>query len=582
MERLMDTDVRHRIVMVGLGALSGICLYLLFELLEGGQLPERAILASVVFAAVFFAALLSLAGPMKIVPSALGAVVLALCVAGLVVLTSLRFETVEDMFDGPFHFMAGFAISAITLPFLIGLAGAGWRDYPTLFDGAWGVVVRAAAAGVFTGIVWGVIFLSDQLLQVVGLDVISQLLDIDMVPWIITGATYGLALAVVHELRAYVSPHLILRLLRLLVPVVLVVMAVFIVALPFRGLSEVFDTLSAGATMLAMVGAGVTLVSVTIDKDDAQATGSAWLAQAARALAAILVIPAALGCYAVWLRVAEYGWTPERLFAALAAGIGLIYGLIYLMAVVRGTGWMARVRQANIGMAGLVVLVAALWLTPMLNAERISANSQAARFAAGEMEISEISPWEYGDWGKPGEAFLATLRAKAAEPGQAALAAQLESGGYGDPAVEPAAQLALMDIVKETMPLQPGGATAVRDRILAGVSPYELEVWRDACARTMPNGNPGCVMVVADLISNYPGDEAIVYQFNDPTFGSVQGFALDGNVVQWKVVYAGDQADFQSRPMEVITALQAGPPTLTPVTTYELTVGGIGLRMDPW
>jgi hypothetical protein len=579
----MDVDVRQRMLMAGLGVVSAVCLYLLFKLLEGGQLPERLALVLVVFATVFFAALLSLGGPMRIGLSALGAAVLAVAVAGLMLLASFRFAAIEGLFDAPYHVMAAFAISAITLPFLIGLAGAGWRDYPTLFDGAWGVVVRAAAAGIFTGIVWGVIFLSDALLQVAGLAVIWTLLEIEVVPWIITGGTYGLALAVVHELRAYVSPHLILRLLRLLVPVVLVVMAVFIVALPFRGLSEVFDTLSAGATMLAMVGAGVTLVSVTIDRDDGQATGSAWLAQAARALAGILVIPAALACYAVWLRVAEYGWTPERLFAAAAAGVALVYGVVYLASVARGGGWMARLRQANIGMAGLVVLIAALWLTPVLNAERISAQSQSARFASGAMGMGELQPWTYEQWGKPGAAFLAELKAKAAEPGQEALAEQLALGRYDTPPTDGLVREEIVALLRAEMPLQPPGATATRDAVLASATVYDLETWRNACRTRLPDGKPGCVMVAADLLPDAPGEEVFVYLYSDQSYGWMQGFArVDGTYQVRQMTEHNPVGAFESQPARIIATLQTTPLTIRPVALNEVTVGEIGLRMGQW
>jgi Domain of unknown function (DUF4153) len=364
---------------------------------------------------------------------------------------------------------------------------------------------------------------------------------------------------------------------------VLLVMAVFIVALPFRGLSAVFDQLSAGATMLAMVAAGVTLVSVTIDRDDGQATGSAWLAQAARALAAILVIPAGLACYAVWLRVGDYGWTPERLFAACGAGIALVYALVYLASVLRGAGWMARLRQANIGMAGLVVLVAALWLTPVLNAERISAQSQAARFASGALATDELQPWTYADWGKPGAAFLAELKVKAGEPGQEALAAQLELGRYDTPPTEGIALEELAETLRTEMPLQPSGATVTRDAVLAAVSAYDLETWRNACRTRLPGGQPGCVMVVADLLPDIPGDEAFVYLYSDPSYGWMQGFAqVDGTYQMRPVNYHNPSGAFEVRPVDIIGALQVAPPRITPVTTNAVTVGEIGLRMGDW
>ena len=48
-------------------------------------------------------------------------------------------------------------------------ARTSWRDYPALFLEAWSVVLRGAAAGGFTGLVWLVIYLSDEVLRIVRL-----------------------------------------------------------------------------------------------------------------------------------------------------------------------------------------------------------------------------------------------------------------------------------------------------------------------------------------------------------------------------------------------------------------------------
>lgn len=579
----MDTDVRQRVMMAGLGALSGICLYLLFELLDADALPDRAALALVVFATVFVTALLSLAGPLGLRRAAFGAAELGVMVAGLVSLAGLRFARVDELANGPFHVAAALAICIIALPFLIARDGAGWRNYPVLFDAAWGILVRTVAAMVFTGIVWGVIFLSDQLLLIVGLTVISDLLEQALAPWLITGISYGLGLAVAHELRAYVSAHLILRLLRLLVPVVLVVTVVFIVALPVQGLSAVFDTLSAGATMLAMVGAGVTLVSVTIDRVDAEATGSVWLAHATRALAVILLIPAALAVYAVWLRVGQYGWTPARLFAALTAGIGLIYALGYAGAALRGQGWMGRVRQVNIGMAGLTALVAALWLTPALNAERMSANSQTARFAAGTLTVAQITPWDYRRWGKPGADLLAAMQAKAGEPGHEGLAELLSQDGTAVQIEQVRADM--LAALKAEMPLQPATATAtaLRDAILAAQADYDLATWLASCRRTMPNGARGCVMVVADMLPDIAGDEAILLQYLEGSYGNYQGFHFQDGTLLWRNVTSTDLGvDITGNPGDLIAGLQGGAPKVAPVAMNQITTGRFGLMFSPW
>lgn len=65
-------------------------------------------------------------------------------------------------------------------------------------------------------------------------------------------------------------------------------------------------------------------------------------------MAGVTIFPAWLGVWAVWLRVAQYGWTPERLLALCGAILCLGYGALYLLAAFRRTGWQDRVRQANL------------------------------------------------------------------------------------------------------------------------------------------------------------------------------------------------------------------------------------------
>ena len=94
--------------------------------------------------------------------------------------------------------------------------------------------------------------------------VIEALIDIDPARPVITGAIFGLAIVVTYELSDMISPQLILRLLRLLLPMITVVVAVFVIALPFRGLSNLFGSLSAGAVMIGMAITATSLVSAAI------------------------------------------------------------------------------------------------------------------------------------------------------------------------------------------------------------------------------------------------------------------------------------------------------------------------------
>ncbi|HLQ19611.1 MAG TPA: DUF4153 domain-containing protein, partial [Tabrizicola sp.] len=405
----MTGQIAARIRLALAGALGGAALWAVIEASDRGWLADYPALVLIAALATGFAALMAMAGPIglgRAVPRALG---LGVVVGALVWLTALRYEGPDGFLFGAIPMLAAFTVAALPVPFLIAQVRSRWNDYPVLFLEAWFIVLRFAAAGAFTGLVWLVIFLSDEMLKIVGIRVIGDLLDHELVALTLGGAIFGLGMAVIHDLAEQLSPYVVLRVFRLFLPLVLLVMVVFLVALPFRGLEGLVSGLSPATLLLTMVAGGVALVSIAIDQADADATQSPLLIRCAQGLALILPLVAGLALWAIWIRVADRGWSPERLFIVLVAGIGLVYGLVYAASVLRGGGWMERIRQGNIRIALGIVAVAALWLTPVLNAERISAASQLSRF---EVEgIEALDPAALRSWGKPGADAIATLEA---------------------------------------------------------------------------------------------------------------------------------------------------------------------------
>lgn len=578
----MDRTTLQRGQMALIGALAGLSFYLLSEILDTELLGDRAFLALVTFATTFFTGLLAMAGPLSIPRAVVSAAALAAVTMLLFMWASFRFDDLDTYFFGPFPVLATAIIATVPLPFVIAAAGPGWRDYPALFSAAWTIVVRYAAAWTFVGVVWGVIFLSDLLLSIVGLNVIEDLIDIALVPFVVTGLTLGLALAVVQEFKDYVSPFLILRLLRLLLPAVLVVMIVFVVALPIQGLSGLFGELSVAAILLAMTAGSATLITTAIDQSDAEATQSRFLAGATQALALILPIPAGLAAFSVWLRIDQYGLTPDRIFAALMALLALGYGLLYAVAVMRRAGWMARIRQGNVCMALAGLAAAVLWLTPILNAERISANSLIARYLSGATPLAALDAAQLSGWGFAGVSARAKLDTMAKEPGQEALAAALASATTPLPVeidADPAKSLANLIAV---LPLQPATATADRDRLLAGLQSYDLESWLAACRTAMPDGKPGCVMVIADFSQLYPGPEAMVVLRGAGDAMRYEALVQFGTSVERRSMSTlQGYLPYAAGGAKVIADMQAAPPVLTPVPLSQITVGGQGIMIFP-
>jgi hypothetical protein len=572
----------RRMVMTAIGALAGLAAWFLVEVLPQQPLGDRLQLFVTAAAGGFFAGLLAISGALPLARAALTAAAAALPAALLLTWASLRYAEVEAFLNAG-HGPAAFAlIVALSLPFgvVAQRPGEGWRSYPALFRQSWDIAVRYAAAWIFVGAFWAVLFLSDALFSLVGLDVIQRLIDIGWVPPVLTGAVLGMALAVVAELADYISPFLILRLLRLLLPVVLVVTAVFLAALPLRGLSELFGGLSAAAVLLAMALGIATLIAATIDREDAEAAGSKVLRLSARFLALALPLLTGLALYAVLIRTADYGWTPDRIAAACSATIGMGYGVLYTLAVLRRSGWMERIRQANIAMALAVLGLAVLWLTPLLNAERLSARDQLVRIASGEVSAEEADLWFLGrELGRPGEAALAELAEGAGEAMAERLALLERADDRFDfeeagPRPEgPAEGEDPRETILARATVQPEGRTLTAE-LLAGAYLGDLRAWSEACAETTAAGNPGCAVVFADLVPGTAGEEALIFWLSA---GGVAVAPADGGLAVPRFA-RGSPASLTP---EVLDRLAAGAFTLAPARLQALDLGAAEILLLP-
>jgi len=312
-----------------------------------------------------------------------------------------------------------------------------------------------------------------------------------------------LALSVLHEVRARVSPFVLLRLLRLLVPVVLGVAGLFAVALGLRGFGSLPGGLSPAATLLAMCAAGITLVTVALDRTPDDEVSTPLLRRATRLLALLLPVLAGAAALAIWQRVAVYGWTPERLAAALAAGWVLACAVVFAAMAARGGPWMARIRAANVPLALGLAGIGLLWLTPLIHAEKFSTRSQVARVLSGQTPVETAPVWDLTrDWGRAGRQGAERLRAAVDFPAHAALSARLdeaaarETRGAFDMAGDRAVRAARAARLAARLPVLPAGET-VPAEAWARLDRFSLDRVIEGCDRALPDGRPGCLLIVA-------------------------------------------------------------------------------------
>ncbi|MDQ2092261.1 hypothetical protein [Marimonas arenosa] len=529
-----------RAAMALLGGAAGLALYVFVDVLPDRLDDLRWLLFGAALVMGAFIVVLALTGPVRLIRAISGALAVAAPAAVLLLWASFRYPRMEGFLDAGHGVLAWGAILFLGTPFVAAAlqSPGGWRDYERLFDNAWTIVVRYAAAWLFVALFWAVVMLSDQLLQLVGLDVIEQLLRVDPVPYALSGLVLGLALAVIYELRDYVSPFLIHRLLRLLLPMFLPVVAVFILALPVRGLGGLFGSFSAAATLMGVAIAGITLISTALDRSDADAAQAPVMVWAARIFSLALPILSGLAIYAVWLRVAQYGWTPPRLMAALSGAFLMVYGLLYAALVLRGGEfWMARIREANRLMAMALVAVSMLWLTPVLNAEKVAARSQFERALTIMDSPQTMALWELAQgWGHAGTDALVSLEAEAKAVGADTVLAAIGRARTAGSRYAYDRQIDAGDLaphiaeLARLMPLRPEGAT-LPENAFSGLPAPIIDLWLKSCRTRLRDGRAGCVLVLGDFRPGLGVPNGYVLLNRGGRFVDIAGVALrDGRL----------------------------------------------------
>ncbi|MEQ8441190.1 MAG: DUF4153 domain-containing protein [Alphaproteobacteria bacterium] len=496
-----------------IGATAGLSLWFCFSELPYYVDSERLLAFLAAFLMILFSSILLMTGPLALMRAAAAGAALALIGAALFLWASFRFVALDDFMETGHSAVALGLLSLITLPFLVTaqLPGTDWRDYDRLFDQAWSMFVRGVIGAMFSGLFWMILVASDALLSLVGIIVIATLMEQEWFAAGFTGATFGLALGVLNEQQRIVSTvrGLALRLLRLLLPVVSVVGAVFVIMLPIRGLDQVFGDLSAAGTLIAMAMVGISLVAAAVDGTDEAAAASRVMSGSARLMCVIVPVIAGLALYALWIRVSDYGWTPERITGVVAAGTLCGYGLWHIASLARGGAWRGLIRTGNTIMALTVIGLSALLLTPVLNPERISANDQVDRFEAGLSTANELPLWDlWSNWGTAGSAAWERLETMEGHPQQALLNRLMREAVQDDATAMPELNTDMLDL-RAALPAYPEGVQ-IPDGYIEAVPEYYVTEIHAACGTRTSAQHVLCAAVVGDFSDDLEGMEVIL------------------------------------------------------------------------
>lgn len=435
--------------------------------------------------------------------------------------------------------------------------------YVSVYDHAWTNIVLWGACWVFVGITFALAFLLSELFYLIKLEFLKELLQEDWFLRGLVGLAFGGALGILREQAQIVRllQRVVLTVLSVLAPVLAVGLIVFVLALPFTGLAPLWEAGSATGILLACVVGSLILANSVIGNAPGEERKFPLLRYGAMGLALVMLPLAIIAAVAIGLRIGQYGYTPERLWALTFVILACAYGLAYLVSLVRGRlDWAAKVRPANLNLAFGTCAIALLLATPVVSFNSIATRDQVGRLESGKLGADKFD-WRAlaFEFGEPGRKALERLKASA----NAGIRERAVQAGKAEHSFE----VAEAGVSRE--------ATAAKLRVLpAGSAPLAPELL-DLLGRQCADG--GCTVIVIE-----PGKQVAFLRNN--CFDAGRSWSCsDANgaqLVDGKWQDANDRARAMARDESrdgakaQAEAYAAGQVEIRPVTRKQVFVGG--------
>jgi hypothetical protein len=272
-----------------------------------------------------------------------------------------------------------------------------WRfPYRRLHSHAWTDAVIGASALFFVGVVFLLAWLIAGLFNLIGIEAIRKLLQKDWFEWLLAGFAFGSAVGLLRERDRLVATlqRLVMVVFSVLAPVLAVSLAGFLASIPFTGLGKFWNSwVPATPTLLAAGAGAILLANAVIGDGREERSSNKVLHWSALVLVAVVLPLAGLAALSMQIRIAEYGWTPERIWGVVAVLVAIAYGLAAWWSIWRGRfNFDDPLRPLQVKMAIGLCGVALLLALPILDFGAISARSQLARLESGK-----VTPAKF-DW----------------------------------------------------------------------------------------------------------------------------------------------------------------------------------------
>ena len=260
-------------------------------------------------------------------------------------------------------------------------------SYTRYFDISWNLGVQVALALLFVGALWLLLWLGASLFELIKINVLKELIQKRWFDFPVTtmALAYSLNLTDVRVNLVTGARTLTLTLLSWLLPVMTTFAVLFVAALPFVGLELLWATRHAATILLSSTAALVVLVNAAYREGEPNAEVPQVL-RMFRWVAALVIAPlTGLAGYAIWLRVSQYGWSQERVFAAACLIVAACYAIGYALAAIISQFSLKPVERTNVFTAVITVGLLLALLSSIADPYRVSVADQISRLKSGKI-----------------------------------------------------------------------------------------------------------------------------------------------------------------------------------------------------
>ncbi len=396
------------LILLGLGALAGLLVYFLLGIGKGEEVTGDPLrLGAAAFFVVGGIALALTLERLRWTWSA-GFAAAAGVAVGLV--TAFNGDPDKWISNQGWRFAASLLAVAIAVPIFQALRDSGGRrlEPRSALDHAWTDAILWALACAFLLAVWLLLVLLGGLFGLIGIDSVKDLI---LKPWfmlMLCGGTLGASIALLRDRDSVIG--LIHRSARttlsVLAPFLGIGLLLFVAALAFTGLQPLWrETEATTPILLACILAALLLANAAIGNSEEEEPKVRIIGWGAMALAAAMLPLAIVAAISMGKRIGQYGFSPDRLWAAIVVAAALIVSAAYLFALVRGRrNWAPLLRRANVAIAAGIGIIAYLLALPILDFGAVSARDQVARLNAGRIAPDKFDwramRFEFGESGR--------------------------------------------------------------------------------------------------------------------------------------------------------------------------------------